>query len=104
MDVQPVLKEFKRRIQPLYGDKLSRLVLFGSWARSEQSEDSDIDVAVVLKGPLKAGREIDRMIDVVTDLNLEYGVLLSIYPVSDQDYMGRRSPLLINIRKEGIQA
>ncbi len=44
------------------------------------------------------------MIDIITDINLDYGVLLSVYPVSEKDYVNRNSPLLINIRREGIPA
>lgn len=104
MSIEPILNEFKLRIEPLYGDQLKQLVLFGSWARNQATEDSDIDVVVVLDKPVKAGQEIDRMIDVITDINLDYGVLLSVYPVSMQDYANRNSPLLINVRKEGIVA
>jgi predicted nucleotidyltransferase len=79
-------------------------MLFGSWARDEATDNSDIDVAVVLEGNIKPGREIDAMIDAITDINLEYGVLLSVYPVSKDDYDNRKSPLLVNLRKEGIPA
>jgi hypothetical protein len=59
---------------------------------------------VVLAGNVVPSREIDRMIDIITDINLEYGVLLSVYPVCENDYLNRNSPLLINIRREGIPA
>ena len=47
---------------------------------------------------------IDRMIDIITEINLEYGVLISVYPVSEDDYFTVNSPLLINVRREGIAA
>ena len=43
------------------------------------------------------------MIDIITDLNLEHHVLLSVYPVSEEDYLNRERPLLVNIRREGIR-
>ena len=104
MTIEPIIREFKNRIESLYGNQLKELVLFGSWARNEATDDSDIDLAVVLEGDIKAGHEIDTMIDVITDMNLEHGVLLSVYPVSADDYSHRNSPLLINLRKEGIPA
>ncbi len=103
-NIKPILSEFRSRLRPLYGDKLKELVLFGSWARNEATDDSDIDIAVVLEGPIKPGLEIDHMIDIITDINLEANVLLSVYPVSENDFRNRKSPLLINIRKEGIKA
>lgn len=101
MQIDSVLKEFKDYLQSLYGDKLNSLILYGSWARNQATEDSDIDVAVVLNGEVNPCKEIDRMIDVITDINLKHGVLLSVYPVSNQKYKNVNSPLLKNLRTEG---
>jgi predicted nucleotidyltransferase len=104
MQTQQAIQEFVRRAQSLYGDKLRQVILYGSCARNEATEESDIDLAVVLAGEVRPGAEIDRMIDIITDINLEYGVLLSVYPVSEENYRNTNSPLLINIRREGIPA
>lgn len=97
-----VVHEFSLRAQRLYGSGLKQIIVYGSVARDEATIDSDIDLAVVLAGDIDPSREIDRMIEIITDVNLEYGVLLSVYPVSEQDYINRESPPLINIRREGI--
>ena len=99
-----VLKEFKVKIQRLYGEKLKNIILYGSWARNEATTDSDIDLLVVLEGDVKPGEEIDRMIDIITDINLEHRVLISVYPVSARDYFTLKSPLLMNARREGVPA
>jgi len=104
MGVKEILKEFREKIQSIYGDRLKDLILYGSWARGQATDDSDIDVVVVLKGKIKAGEEIDRMIDAITDLNLKHNILLSVYPVSEQDYANLQSPILMNIRREGLAA
>jgi len=104
MKIDSIIEEFKRRLSELYGDRLKRVVLYGSWARGEANDDSDIDIAVVLEGKVSPCREIDRMIDIITDLNLEHGVLLSVYPVSEEDYLSANRPLLMNVRREGITA
>lgn len=58
----PVLDRFRRAVLQLYGDRLERVVLFGSRARGDARPDSDYDVAVFLKGytglwsePFRAG-------------------------------------------------
>lgn len=104
MAIEAVLKEFREKVERLYGQRLKNIILYGSWARNEATQDSDIDLAVVLSGDVVAGKEIDRLIDIVTDINLNYGVLLSIYPVSENDYTEVNSPLLMNLRKEGVSA
>ena len=97
-----ILKEFKEKIQALYGSRLKIILLYGSWARGTARKDSDIDVVVVLKGDITPGREIDRMIDIITEVNMKYNTLLSVYPVSETMYTTVRSPLLLNIHKEGV--
>ena len=96
------LKRFKKETEKLYGKRLKGIILYGSWARGEATEDSDIDLLVMLEGQVVPGREIDRMIDIVTEINLEYGVLIAVYPVSEENYAAINSPLLINVRREGV--
>ncbi|MBM4250118.1 MAG: nucleotidyltransferase domain-containing protein [Euryarchaeota archaeon] len=103
-DIGPALRRFKKGVRRIYGKRLRQVLLFGSWARKEAREDSDVDVAVVLSGPVRPGREIDRMIDLVTRVNLEHGVLMAVYPLSESDFRTLQSPLLMNIRKEGVAA
>ena len=50
---------------------------------------------------MKPGEEIDRMIDIITEINLRHKVLISVYPISEEDYKKVNSPLLINVRREG---
>jgi hypothetical protein len=58
----------------------------------------------VLGGDVSPTLEIDRTIGVVFDMNLKYGVLISIYPVSESEYRNVISPLLLNLRREGVPA
>lgn len=104
MEIKEVLKKLKEEIEKLYGKRFKNIVLYGSWARGEATDKSDIDVIIILKGRVIPGKEIDRMIDIITEINLEYGVLISVYPVSEDDYFTVNSPLLINVRREGIAA
>ena len=100
--IERILKEFKEKIQVLYGNRLKTILLYGSWARGNAGEDSDIDVVVMLKGDVTPGREIDRMIDIITEMNMKYNTLISVYPVNETMYTMVKSPLLLNIHKEGM--
>lgn len=102
METGPILEEFKQEIKKLYGKRLKDIILFGSWARGEATDESDIDLLIVLDGTVVPGIEIDRMIDIITELNLTYRVLISVYPVSEKTYATINSPLLINVRREGV--
>jgi predicted nucleotidyltransferase len=104
MKIKEILKEFREEIEKLYDKRLKDIILYGSWARGEAKEESDIDLLVILKGGVMPGKEIDRMIDIITEINLKYGVLLSVFPISEEEYSTLNSPLLINVRKEGMPA
>ncbi len=99
----PIIEQFKAELERIYGDRLMDIILFGSYARDEATDASDIDLAIVLdRIEGSPGHEIDRMMDAAYDLMLDHAVLLSLYPVSSSDLEHRRSPLLMNIRQEGI--
>ena len=102
MEIKKILKEFKEEAEKLYCEKLRRIILFGSWARGDATEDSDIDLLIILEGKVIPGEEIDRLIDIITEINLKYDVLISVYPFSEEDYSTINSPLLLNVRKEGV--
>lgn len=104
MKIKEILKEFRGQIEELYGKRLKNIILYGSWARGDATEESDIDLLVVLNGKVVPGEEIDSMIDIITEVNLKYNVLISVHPISNKDYSIISSPLLLNVRKEGIPA
>lgn len=102
-DIRAVLRGVKQSLERLYKERLVSVILYGSYARGEAVKDSNIDVVVVLKGGVRAGREIDYMLDAVTDLNLKYNTLISICPVSENAFETVKSPLILNVRQEGIR-
>jgi len=104
MKIKGILSEFRTELIKLYDKRLKQIILYGSWARGEATEDSDIDLLIVLEGNVSPGKEIDRMIDLITEINLKHNVLLAVYPVSEENYATLNSPLLLNIRKEGRPA
>ena len=95
-------QELRQALSELYGDRLVNLILFGSHARHEATADSDIDVMVVLEGAISPGDEILRMSAIKTELNLKYDELISVIPISETDYQKRLTPLLENVRHQGI--
>ena len=100
--LRALLADLRERLAALYGERLVRLVLYGSHARGEATEDSDVDVLVVLRGASHPFREIERMSASVFETELEHRALVSALPVSAADYEAGQSPLLRNVRAEGV--
>lgn len=100
--IKQVLGEFRQALEALYGDRLFTLVLYGSFARCEETEGSDVDVLVVLRDMRSPFDEIQQMSDSSTELLLKYGELISVVPMTQDKFLHRESPLLRNIRREGV--
>jgi len=97
-----LLTELRSRFGALYGPRLVRLVLFGSQARSDAEPGSDIDVLVVLEGPVRPGEEIARTGETASSMSLENNVVISCTFISADRFEREESPLMINVRREGV--
>ncbi len=100
--VSAALQEFKERILRLYGERLRGVYLYGSYARGDYHNGSDVDVAIVLAGEVDISAELDRVGPIASDISLRYDLLLSVLPIPEQWWAQRQSPLLLNLRKEGV--
>jgi uncharacterized protein len=76
----PILKRFRAALDSLYGDRIERVVLFGSRARGDAREDSDYDVAVFLKDLADRWQEVDRIVPLVNDILYQEGAFIHAMP------------------------
>jgi len=97
-----ILTRIKDCLQMLYGDRLQNVLLFGSEARGESIPDSDIDIMVILNGPVYFMLEYRRIIDALYDLILESGRIIDVTPVEKQKYEAGEFALYRNARQEGV--
>ena len=100
--LQLILRELREEMQALYGDRLVRLLVYGSHARGDAEQGSDIDVLITLQGAVDPGEEIARASGLLASLSLKHGEVLSCVFVSEERFRNEQSPLLLNVRKEGV--
>src|SRR5882724_1445646 len=89
---------WERRLQDLYGDRFRGLLLFGSYARGDARERSDIDLLLLLDGPMNLSQELLRIQPVKWPLGLAADVLLSVFPVSYQAFQKAETSFLYTVR------
>ncbi len=81
------LRDFVDRVQQTYPNRVLQFSLFGSKARGESSPDSNVDVLVIVDQDDRTLRR--EIIDIASELSLEYDVLLSPRIVSAQSWKDR---------------
>jgi Uncharacterised protein family (UPF0158)/Nucleotidyltransferase domain len=88
-------------LRALYGVRLRRVLLFGSWARGDAHPESDIDLLVVLDEVDSPWEEIRRMDEVLWRHSYQNGAVIAAVPVAEGALDDAADPLLIRARAEG---
>lgn len=102
-DIRKILKKFKQRLKRLYGERLTAMYLFGSYARGDNEDGTDLDILVVLNTFRFHSSEISRTADLVSDLSLDYLITVSPMFMRERDWRLGKKPLLRNVKSEGIK-
>jgi predicted nucleotidyltransferase len=102
--IQPLLDIVKHDIYQLYRERLNSVYLFGSYARGEATEQSDIDLLVVLNdNAISPFTEIGVMGEITYRVSLTYDKLVTVVPVTKQRFDRIASPLYKTVKLEGRQ-
>jgi predicted nucleotidyltransferase len=99
--IDPILKRFRAALDEIYGNRLDRVVLFGSHARGEARPDSDYDIAVFLKDPDSFWKESGRLAEIETDILYDTGAVINALPFPAGAYR-EQTALMHEVRREGL--
>ncbi len=97
----PVLTRFRAAVAEIYGDRVERIVLFGSRARGDAKPDSDYDIAVFIKDAGSFTDESTRLAIVETDILFDTGAVISAMPFPAGTYR-ERTGFMHELRKDGL--
>ena len=89
-------------MKKLYGDRLVELRLYGSRGRGDHSEDSDIDLLVIIRDLTDFWREFKKISKAASEISLNFDVVISAIPMAESEWKVRNSPLIMNARREGL--
>lgn len=103
MKIRKILRELKKELLRTYGgENVESIILYGSRARGDARDDSDIDILVVLKKDFNYSEMLRRSSKLVSSLSLENDVVISRAFVTKAQYETMQVPFLMNVRREGV--
>jgi len=100
-----ILRDVRGRIEALYGERLVDVILYGSEARGDAGADSDIDLLVLLEGPVDRWGEtkkINRALYPV-ELSLTPYRAINALPLDAVEYEAEKTPLYTAAKHEGLR-
>lgn len=100
-DAEAIARAVARDLRELYGNRLKEVILYGSWARGDAREESDIDLLVVLDRVDSVYAEIERMNDIAWRHSLDNYTVVSTAPASVEEVAARSSGFLRNALRDG---
>jgi predicted nucleotidyltransferase len=103
--VNDVVYYFFKQIKKLFGEHLSKVILYGSYARGDYNNNSDVDIMILVD---LSNEEIKKLENAVFDIAFEIEIItgVDISPiiknVSQYEYWEEVLPFYRNVREEGV--
>ncbi|MFW5640930.1 MAG: nucleotidyltransferase family protein [Thermodesulfobacteriota bacterium] len=104
MDIKTILEECKKILQAHYGPKFQGLFLYGSMARGQEIESSDIDLFILLSKPFDYFKEMRQVIELLYPVQLKSEHLISAKPAAIDEFESGKLHLYRTAKQEGIAA
>lgn len=104
-EINSILSDFTKKVKSLLGDRIKKIILYGSYARGDYNENSDIDILILTDlnfNEIEYYR--DKVSDIAFDIELEKGITISPLIKNIDKYNSRINiiPFYANIQKEGV--
>lgn len=105
-ETKNVIEQFVTDVKSCLGSSVNSMIVFGSYARGDYNENSDIDILILVNlSETEIKKYEDQVIDYAFDLELEYGKCLSPIIKNQEifDYWSDTLPFYRNIKREGVR-
>lgn len=104
--VNHIVQKFAKEMRELYGESLKSIIVYGSYARGDYTESSDIDIMILVTlSDEQIKLTTDMVSDCAFDFMMKYGVDISpiVKNVEHFTYWVDNLPFYRNIRDEGVK-
>jgi predicted nucleotidyltransferase len=103
--IKTVLSEVTSAMKELYGSKLKEIVLYGSYAKDEQDEESDIDIMLLIDMNDEELKSYDKKLNsIISDIGYKYMKVISVIDMSYKKFNNWANvvPFYKNVANEGV--
>lgn len=102
---QDIILEFSRQVKKILGNKLTKIILYGSYARGDYRENSDVDIMVLTTLTDDKIEEVEtKIFDLAFDFLMEYSIDISVIIKNEEqfNYWLGALPFYDNVKREGV--
>jgi len=100
--IKSLINQIKSHLIKIYGKKIKKVILYGSYVRGQATRDSDIDVLVLVDQSLNPFEVRESLSDLLFDILLQEGEFVSVIAVPENFFESYNSPFMLNVKKEGL--
>ena len=104
--MKKIINDFIKQIKEILGNRLKRVILYGSYARGDYNKSSDVDIMILTDLDDEEIEEYrDKISDVAFNIELEKEISISPIVKNIDKYNARVNviPFYMNIQKEGVE-
>lgn len=104
-NVQKIVNDFLKKVEAVLGNRLRKIILYGSYARGDYNKSSDIDIMILTDlNNVEIEQYRNTISDIAFDIELETGFIISPLIKNIEKYNDRIDvvPFYMNVNKEGV--
>lgn len=103
MDIEQLRREIPTRLRAALGESFHAAILYGSRARGDNRDDSDVDILVIVDDDEDLGSVIDRSVDALYRFQLEHDLVIHPMPARRSTWENGTYAIVRHARAEGIR-
>ncbi len=103
--IENIISEFTKKVKEILGDRVKKIILYGSYARGDYKKNSDIDIMILTDLNFEEIEKYrDEISDIAFDIELDTGIIISPVIKNIDKYNERVNivPFFMNVQKEGV--
>jgi predicted nucleotidyltransferase len=101
-ELESVLRSVKEHLNNVYGDRIKRVMVYGSFAKGDADEESDVDIAVVAADELNPNSVENSLDSLLFQILMEKSELVTVFVIPESKFNTYNSPLILNIKEDGV--